>query len=86
VTMQILYFANLRETLGKSSETLDLTSTDIKTVADLIAHQRARGEDYSIAFENTLMLRVAVNQVHAQPEHPVSDTDEVAFFPPVTGG
>jgi molybdopterin synthase sulfur carrier subunit len=84
--MQIVYFASLRETLGKSAETLDISTTDIKSVADLIAHQRSRGDAYAIAFENTLMLRVAVNQVHAAPDHPVKNGDEVAFFPPVTGG
>lgn len=84
--MNIVYFASVRETLGKSSETLDIDESAIKTVADLIKHQRARGDAYAIAFENTLMLRVAVNQVHALPDMPVTNSDEVAFFPPVTGG
>lgn len=84
--MNIVYFAGVRETLGKSSETLDIDASTIKTVADLIKHQRSRGDAYAIAFENTMMLRVAVNQVHALPDTTVTNSDEVAFFPPVTGG
>jgi len=82
--MKILYFASLRETLGVSSEELVLP-TDVTTVNDLRAHLAARGDAW-----NTLMtaknLRAAVNQVMAGLETPITAGDEVAFFPPVTGG
>lgn len=83
--MQLVYFASVRETLGRSEENYDLPE-GVQTVQELIAHMRTRGDEFAIAFENTLMLRVAVNQMHVQPDHPVSNSDEIAFFPPVTGG
>jgi len=83
--MQLVYFASVRETIGTSEEAYPLPS-GISTVQELITHLRARDDNYALAFENTLMLRVAVNQMHVQPDHPLKDTDEVAFFPPVTGG
>ena len=83
--MQLVYFASVRECIGLSEETYALPG-GVGTVGELIAHMRARGDQYATAFENTLMLRVAVNQTHAQPDHPVTNSDEVAFFPPVTGG
>lgn len=83
--MKLVYFASVRETIGLSEENIELPST-VQTVQELVGHLRGRGDSYAIAFENTLMLRAAVNQIHAQADHPVSDSDEVAFFPPVTGG
>lgn len=83
--MQLIYFASVRETVGISQEDYALPES-VSSVADLIAHLRDRGEGYATAFENTMMLRVAVNQVHAQADHAVKDSDEIAFFPPVTGG
>jgi len=83
--MQLVYFASVRESIGLSEETYALPE-GIETVRELIAHMRTRSDQYATAFENTLMLRVAVNQTHVQPDHPVSNSDEVAFFPPVTGG
>ena len=83
--MQLLYFASVRETTGLSEESYTLPN-GVANVAQLIEHMRTRGGGYATAFENTLMLRVAVNQIHAQPEQPITDADEIAFFPPVTGG
>ncbi len=83
--MQLVYFASIREQIGKSEETL--TKPDhVNTVAELVAHLRGFGENYHNALETLMFVRVAVNQVHAQPDDKVSDNDEVAFFPPVTGG
>jgi len=83
--MKLLYFASVREITGLSEESYKLPD-GVGNVAQLTAHMRNRGGAYATAFEKTLMLRVAVNQVHAQPEHPITDADEIAFFPPVTGG
>ena len=52
----------------------------------LIAWQKSRGGGFSEAFANDRVVRVAVNQEYAQPADPVAAGDEVAFFPPVTGG
>ncbi len=83
--MQILYFASIREQIGKSEETISKPD-GVETIADLVAHLRSFSEGHYNALESMMFVRIAVNQVHAQADHPVSDTDEIAFFPPVTGG
>jgi molybdopterin synthase sulfur carrier subunit len=55
-------------------------------VAQLAAYLATLGPDYAQVFENPARLRAAVNKTHARFDAPVSDVDEVAFFPPVTGG
>ncbi len=83
--MQIIYFASIREQIGKSEETIQKPE-HVNTVAELVAHLRSLGDNYHNALESMMFVRIAVNQTHAQPDHPISNTDEVAFFPPVTGG
>lgn len=83
--MKLLYFAWVRQKLGKSEEDFALPF-DIKTVSDLLAHLRARGGAYSDAFADGNALRAAVNLDYVKFDAAVSDADEVAFFPPVTGG
>jgi len=83
--MQLLYFASVREKTGLTGESYQLPD-GISNVAQLIEHMQGRGANYAAAFENNLMLRIAVNQLHAKPEQTISDSDEIAFFPPVTGG
>jgi molybdopterin synthase sulfur carrier subunit len=84
MTFKILYFASLREALGQASENIDLPA-QIANVGQLQAHLIARGEAWE-ALRRTKNLRVAINQQMAAPDAPVKDGDEVAFFPPVTGG
>ena len=81
--LRILYFAGLREQLGTAGEDLDASPT---TVAGLRALLMARGGAWQSALAQGKALRVAVNQEMAQPTTPVEPGDEVAFFPPVTGG
>ena len=83
--MTLLYFAWVRQKTGQSEEQLTLPP-EVRTVRDLADFLRARGGGYDDAFANDKKLRVAVNQEHADWDATVSDTDEVAFFPPVTGG
>lgn len=80
----ILYFAWLREKTGFGEETLALPGT--ATVRGLVAELRRRGGAYEDAFGDEDRLRAAVNQVHVDFDHVLRDGDEVAFFPPVTGG
>jgi sulfur-carrier protein len=83
--VRILYFAKLREDLGKSAEELDLPE-DIATVAALRSHLMARGGAWAAALAQGKALRVAVNHDMADAATPIKAGDEVAFFPPVTGG
>lgn len=83
--MQLLYFAWVRERIGTGEETLPLPG-DINNVEGLLGWLAARGENYADALSDPDQIRVAVNQVYVQPDHAVSDQDEVAIFPPVTGG
>lgn len=82
--LKILYFAGLREALGQSSEQLALPG-GMGTVGQLHAHLAARGGAWE-ALAKTKNLRIAVNQQMAVMDAPLNDGDEVAFFPPVTGG
>ncbi|MDE3116017.1 MAG: molybdopterin converting factor subunit 1 [Pseudomonadota bacterium] len=83
--MTLVYFAWVRQKVGTSEECIALPA-EVKTVAELAAFLRTRGGGYAEAFGDDNRLRVAVNQEHAGWDAPVSDADEIAFFPPVTGG
>lgn len=83
--MQLVYFAWVRERVGKSEESMQLPG-DVRTVSDLIDHLISINEIYKVALEDTDRIRVAVNQEHVGLDHQITDADEVAFFPPVTGG
>jgi sulfur-carrier protein len=82
VSVKILYFASLKEALGMGSETLELPA-GVTTVGGLRDWLAGNGRDKLSGAKN---LRCAVNQDMADGATPVSDGDEVAFFPPVTGG
>jgi molybdopterin synthase sulfur carrier subunit len=81
----ILYFAWLRERIGTSEETLVLPD-ETRSLADLLALLRSRGEAYAAALADTSRVRAAINQTFAQPTASIGPGDEIAFFPPVTGG
>jgi len=83
--LRILYFAWLRERTGKSEESVAMPD-GVSTVGDLMAWLRARDAAHAAAFVNPRLVRVAVNQSFADPDQMLSPGDEVAFFPPVTGG
>lgn len=83
--LKLLYFAMLREDLGIGAEELALPA-GVTTVAGLRAHLVARGGAWASTLAGGKALRVAVNQGMAGPATPVGPGDEVAFFPPVTGG
>ncbi len=83
--MNLLYFAWVRQKIGKSEEVFDLPE-NIRTVRALAEYLRSRGEGYGDAFADLARLRVAVNREHVPFDTVVSPNDEIAFFPPVTGG
>jgi molybdopterin synthase sulfur carrier subunit len=80
----VLFFAGLREAVGTSSETLALPA-DVGSVAALRDHLAARGGQWQ-ALASAKNLRAAVNQDMMPLASAIKDGDEVAFFPPVTGG
>ncbi|WP_373509185.1 molybdopterin converting factor subunit 1 [Thiocapsa sp.] len=83
--IEILYFARLRESLGLAREQLDFSET-LGSIADLLAHLRSRGEPWATTLGEGESVLAAVNQEIARPDTPLKDGDEVAIFPPVTGG
>lgn len=83
--MKLLYFAWVRQKIGRSEEELSVPAS-ITTVSALVDHLRRRGPGYEAAFARPELLRCAVNQEHARFDARVGPNDEVAFFPPVTGG
>jgi len=83
--MDLLYFARIRETIGCSSEKYNLPAS-VTTVGELMECLREKGTNYAAAFGDESLIRVAVNQTYVNFDHAISDGDEVAFFPPMTGG
>ena len=84
-TVRILYFARLREVLGKGEEELVLPES-IDTVGGLAEFLKGRGESWANELGTGRAVRVAVNQDMADLQTRISGGDEIAFFPPVTGG
>jgi molybdopterin synthase sulfur carrier subunit len=83
--MKLLYFAWLRARIGHAGEELTLP-LEVRDVEGLLAWLQTRGPGYAEALRDLSVVRVAVNQDYVGNEHPVRDGDEVALFPPVTGG
>lgn len=83
--VKVLFFAALREQLGTSAEEVELPAS-LSTVAGLRSHLMQRGGDWQRLLADQKRVRIAVNQDVASPAAPLDPGDEVAFFPPVTGG
>ena len=83
--VKVLFFAGLREQLGTPGEELELPS-GVTTLAGLRSHLMQRGGAWQNVFADKRLVRVALNQDMAQPVAALKPGDEVAFFPPVTGG
>ena len=84
-TVDVLYFARLREVFGREREQVVLPG-NVKDVAGLTMWLRSRGEPWAQELASGRPVRIAVNQDMAAADTPVGHGDEVAFFPPVTGG
>ena len=83
--MKVLYFAWLRTKIGLAEEILE-PPNEVATVADFLTWLKRRGPRYAEALQDRSMVRVAVNEEYARDGDPVAPDDEVALFPPVTGG
>jgi sulfur-carrier protein len=83
--MQLLYFGWVRTRIGVGSEQIEPPET-VTDVRGLIDWLQARGDGYAAAFSDLSAVRVAVNQEMADLDSPIARNDEVALFPPMTGG
>lgn len=83
--MKLLYFAWVRARIGTAEESVE-PPADVATVAQLVLWLKARGPNYAAALDDEKRVRVAVNRDYVGFDHAVRPEDEVAFFPPVTGG
>jgi molybdopterin synthase sulfur carrier subunit len=81
--MLIRYFASLREAVGLSEENI---ISQARTVQELIDELAKRGNVWQEMLQENRRLQIAVNQEVARRHTPIQDDDEIAFFPPVTGG
>ena len=83
--MRLLYFAWLKTKTGIAEEEVT-PPPEVQTVAGLVKWLKGRGDGYAEALADASVVRVAVNQEYAKPDDPIGPDDEIAFFPPVTGG
>lgn len=83
--MRILYFAWLRQKIGVAEEEVT-PPPGVRDVAGLREWLATRSPGHAAAFADAKQIRAAVNQDFAAPDHAVAASDEIAFFPPVTGG
>ena len=83
--IKVLYFARLKENLNYSTEDIDLP-VDVANVAQLKSHLAKRGEAWANLFNSKQSIRAAINHALVDDNAQIKDGDEVAFFPPVTGG
>jgi molybdopterin synthase sulfur carrier subunit len=83
--VKVLYFAWVRERVGKGEETVE-PPAEVRTVGDLIGWLATRGDEYAHAFEMPRLIRAAIDHTHVKPEAMIAGAREIALFPPMTGG
>ena len=82
---RLVYFAWVRERIGKSEEEIDLPAS-VVTVSDLLNHLKTLGEEYETALQYENVIRVALDQEHVEHDEPIGTPREIGIFPPMTGG
>ena len=83
--MVVKYFSWIKEHIGKSEEQIDLPN-NITNVNQLINYLNEIDKKYNIIFEKKELIKIAVNKTYSSFDTNISNSDEIAFFPPVTGG
>ena len=83
--MKLIYFAWVRERIGKPEEEVDLPA-GIETVSDLLRWLRGQGDEYEHALQVPEVIRVAIDQEHVDHREKIGGAREIALFPPMTGG
>ncbi len=81
----LVYFAWVRERIGKTEEEIELPEA-VVTVGDLLIHLRGLGEEYETALQYPDVIRVAINQEHVEHDEKIAGAREIGIFPPMTGG
>jgi sulfur-carrier protein len=81
----LVYFAWVRERIGKSEEEIELPD-DVITARDLLNHLKSLGEEYENALQYPDVIRVAINQEHVEHSEKIAGAREIGIFPPMTGG
>ena len=84
-TIKIVYFAWVRERIGRAEESLAVPQ-GIATIADLVGWLKTRGPEYAEAFRRGDVVRAAIDRAHVKADTKIAGAREIAFFPPVTGG
>jgi sulfur-carrier protein len=85
VSLKVLYFAWVRERVGKAEEVVEPPAA-VATVGELMTWLAGRGEEYAHAFENPKVVRAAIDRTHVRADAGIAGAGEIAFFPPMTGG
>jgi sulfur-carrier protein len=83
--LKLVYFAWVRERIGKTEEEVELPP-EATTVGDVLCWLKGRGDEYAYAFENEGVIRTALDQKHVGADANLLGARELAFFPPMTGG
>ena len=83
--MQIKYFSWIKEHIGKSDEEINLPH-NVSTIEELMFYLENLNEKYKRAFEKKDLIKIAINKSYSSIDDKINNTDEIAFFPPVTGG
>ena len=83
--MQIKYFSWIKEHIGKSEEEINLPD-NVSTIEELMFYLENLNDKYKRAFEKKDLIKIAINKSYSSIDDKINNTDEIAFFPPVTGG
>ena len=83
--MKACYFAWVRERIGLAEEEIS-PPAEARTVADVIAWLKGRGDNYAFAFASDKSIRAALDRTHVKQDAAIAGAREIAFFPPMTGG
>jgi molybdopterin synthase sulfur carrier subunit len=83
--MVVKYFSWIKEHIGKAEEVIDLPE-DITNIKELISYLENLNDDYRLAFEKKNLIKIAINKSYSSLDDKIDNNDEIAFFPPVTGG
>jgi len=83
--MQIKYFSWIKEHIGKSEEEINLPH-NVSTIEELMFYLENLNDKYKRAFEKKDLIKIEINKSYSSIDDKINNTDEIAFFPPVTGG